>query len=115
MVHFERDSRSKQGIPFSYQVYVTFPEENDRARICVPKLIDYRSDDSYCIFYNCDIVNNAWPWVKFYTDRSDTTVTAEYDCVLNDSPTAGDSVLAAVTRLDEVIVGAIDKLLPYRK
>ena len=92
VVSFVRNSKSKDAIHFSYTVRVLFPPENDSARILVPKLIDYSSSGAYCVYLICDEVNSAWHWVKFFTDRSDTTVTAEYDCVLVDAPEAGEYV-----------------------
>ena len=108
-------SNSDNGVTYKYTITAIFRSNNNEMEFKVWNLIDYNAADTNAVIKTCDEMNQKYKWVRFYTDPSDNSVTADLYLECADIDGIGNILFEGMADLTSVLDGAYDAFVPYKK
>ena len=108
-------SNSVNGVAYEYTVTALFRSNSNEMEFKVWNLIDYNAADTNAVIKTCDEMNQKYKWVRFYTDPSDNSVTADLYLECADIDGIGNILFEGMADLTSVLDGAYDAFVPYKK
>ena len=114
-VYITFTSTSVKGVTYKYTITAIFRSNNNEMVFKVWDLIEYNAADTNAVIKTCDEMNQKYKWIRFYTNPSVNSVTADLYLECADIDGIGDVLFEGMVDLASVLDGAYDAFVPHKK